>query len=111
MTCSSTAASGALFRPSNRPFGRDWPLAAAAVSLLCFFFLLGVPRQRRWGLAPLAVLLVVLVAAGVGCGGSSGGSTGVTNPGTTQGAYTIAVTVKSSTGTVLGTTIITVNVD
>jgi hypothetical protein len=109
MTCASTAASGALFKPSNRPFGRDWPLAAAAVSLFCFFFLLGIPKQRRWGFAPLAVLLVVLVAAGVGCGGGSGGSTGVTNPGTTIGAYTITVTATPSIGSATSS-VITVNV-
>jgi hypothetical protein len=111
MTCSSTAASAALFRPSNRPFGRDWPLAAAAVSLVCFFFLLAVPRQRRWGFAPLAVLLVVLVAAGVGCGGSS--SSGVSssgNPGTTTGAYGITVYATPSIGTAQPSTVVTVNV-
>ena len=101
MTCSSTAAvSRVLFRPSNRPVGPDWPLAAAAASLVCFLLLLSVPRQRRWGFAPLAVLFVVIVAAGVGCGGggTSGGGGGGGNAGTTPGSYTVTVTATPSSG-------------
>ncbi len=109
MMCSSSAASGTIFRPSNRPPTHGWPLATAAVSLICFFILLCVPRQRRWGFAPLAVLLIVVAVAGVGCGGSTSGS-GVTNPGTTVGAYTITVTATPSIGTAQTTTI-TVNVN
>ena len=66
----TTAAMSGLYpsQPSNHPFHGNWPWAAAAASIAGFFFLLlGVPAQKRWGFAPLAVLLVVIVAAGVGC--------------------------------------------
>src|SRR5579862_1646807 len=111
MSCATTAASQIVFRPSSRPSGRAWPLAGVAVSLVCLFFLLVVPKQRRWRLAPLAILFVMVAAAGVSCGGgsSSGGGGGITNPGTTLGSYTITVTATPSTGTAQMTTI-TVNV-
>ena len=102
MTCSSTAASGVAFRPTNRPANhptdRVWPLAGAAVALICSFFLLMVPTQRRWRLVPLVVLVAAFAVAGMSCGGSSG-STTTTNPGTTTGLYTITVSATPSTGT------------
>jgi subtilase family serine protease len=106
LTCASQAASRILLRPASRPMGRTWPLAGAALSLACIFFLLSVPKQRRWSYAPLA-LVVVVIAAAVACGGGSSG--GVTNPGTTTGAYTFTVTATPSGGTSAQTTI-TVNV-
>jgi subtilase family serine protease len=110
MTVASKAYHAAVFRPSNHPFGREWPLAAAGVSLIYFFFLLGVPRRRRWRFAPLAVLLVVVVAAIAGCGGGYGISiSGGSDPGTTVGAYTVTVTATPAGGTAQ-TTAITVNV-
>jgi hypothetical protein len=108
MTAASTPVKGALYRPSNPPFGRDWPLAVAAVCLACFFFILGAPRQRRWGLAALAFLLVVVAAVGTGCGGNGGGGGGG-NPGTTVGTYTVTVTATPASGAAQ-TTAITVNV-
>ncbi len=111
MSCTTTAASQIVFRPSSRPSGRAWPLAGVAVSLACLFFMLAVPRHRRLRLVPLAVLFVVIAAAGVSCGGgsSSGGGGGITNPGTTLGNYTVTVTATPQTGTAQTTTI-TVNV-
>ncbi len=110
MTVASMAYHAAVYRPSNHPFGREWPLAAAGVSLIYFFFLLGVPRRLRWRFAPLAVLLVVVVAAVAGCGGGYGISiNNGSNPGTTVGAYTVTVTATPAGGTAQ-TTPITVNV-
>jgi hypothetical protein len=111
LSCTTTAASQIVLRPSSRPSGRAWPLAGVAISLVCLFFLLAVPKQRRWKMVPLAVLFVVVAAAGVSCGGgsSSGGGGGVTNPGTTLGNYTVTVTATPSTGTAQVITI-TVNV-
>jgi len=109
MTCSSTAASEILFGPSNHPSGRNWLLAVVAVALALFFLV--VPKQRRWKLVPLAVLVAVVVTAGVSCGGggSSGGGSGGGNPGTTVGAYTVTVTATPSVGTAQSTAV-TVNV-
>jgi hypothetical protein len=107
MTVASTPVQGAMYRPSSRPFGRDWPLAAAGISLIYFFLLPGVPRRRSRGFAPLAVLLVVVVVAVAACGGSSNG--GGSNPGTTVGAYTVTVTATPAGGAAQ-TTAITVNV-
>lgn len=110
MTCSTTAASAVFFWPSDRPSSREWPMAGALVSLVCFLILLIIPRERRWRLVPLAVLLVVVAAAGISCGSSSSsGSTGPTNSGTTAGTYTINVTATPSTGSVQQTPI-TLNV-
>jgi hypothetical protein len=108
MTCATTAAAQMLPGPSNRPSGRVWPLAGVAISLAGAFFLFMVPRQRRWKLVPLAVLLAVVAAAGISCNGR-GLSGGSTNPGTTTGTYTFTVTATPSTGTAQ-TTAITVNV-
>jgi len=109
LSCTTTAASEIVFRPMTRPSGRAWPLAGVAVSLVCLFFLLAVPKQRRWRMVPLAILFVVVAAAGVSCGGSSSSGGGVTNPGTTLGNYTVTVTATPSTGTAQVITI-TVNV-
>ncbi len=119
MTCLSMAASGILVRPSIHPSGHAWPLAGVAISLASIFFLFLVPKQRRWGLVPLAVLLAVVAAAGISCsGGGYGGAGygyggyggyGTTNPGTTLGAYTYTVTATPSTGSAQ-TAKITVNV-
>lgn len=108
----TAATSGALNRPpADPPVNRNWPSAALAVSLAGFFFLLwGVPAPKRWGFAPLAVLLVVIVAAGAGC--SSGGSANTAgNPGTTPGTYTITVTATPAPGGTQAaqTTTVTVN--
>jgi hypothetical protein len=109
MTAASTPYHAALFRPSNPPYGRDWPLAAAGIFLIYFCFLLRVPRRRRCGFASLAVLLVVLVAAVAGCGGGGYGGSGGSNPGTTVGTYTVTVTATPA-GSTAQTTAITVNV-
>lgn len=111
MTCSTTATSG-LYRPSSRPGGRNWPLVGASVSVICFLILVSVPRQRRWKLVPLAVLLVVVVAAGVSCSSGGGGGTGVNTPppGTTTGNYTIAVTATPPSPATATTTTVTVDV-
>lgn len=112
MTCSTTAASAVFFRPSDRPSSREWPMAGALASLVCFLILLIIPRERRWRLVPLVVLLGVVAAAGISCSSSSGssiGSTGPTNSGTTAGTYTINVTATPSTGSVQQTPI-TLNV-
>jgi Pro-kumamolisin, activation domain/Bacterial Ig-like domain (group 3) len=111
MSCASTAASEIVFRPTTRPSGRAWSLVGVAISLVCLFILLTVPKDRRWRFAPLAILFLVVAAAGVSCGGSStsGGGGGVTNPGTTLGNYTVTVTATPSTGTAQVITI-TVNV-
>jgi large repetitive protein len=92
-----TIMQGALNRPSNRPFDRNWPLACAAVSFICFLILLSAPRPRRWGFAPLAFLLVLVAGSGLGCASSSSGSTG-TPTGTTTGAYVITVTATPTPG-------------
>ena len=62
-----------------------------------FFVLLGVPAQKRWGFAPLAVLLFVIVAAGVGCTSAGNANLGG-NSGTTRGTYTITVTATPAPG-------------
>jgi len=109
MTCASTAAAQILVAPSNHPSGPAWPLTGVAISLVSVFFLFIVPRQRRWRLVPLAVLLIVAAAAGISCSGGSGGGGGVSNSGTTTGVYTFKVTATPSTGSVQ-TTMVTVNV-
>ncbi len=94
LACTTTAAQGALYPLPIRPSVRNWPLASAAVSVVCFLILLTVPKQRRWKLLPLAILLVVVVAAGVSCGSSSSSSsTSTPGSGTTIGQYTYTVTV------------------
>jgi hypothetical protein len=110
MTCSSTAASGIVLRPSNRPLGTGWFLAGATISLACFLLLLTLQREKRWRLIPLVALLVIAGAALMSCGSSSsGGGGGQSNPGTTTGAYTFTITATPSSGTAQTTTI-TVNV-
>jgi pro-kumamolisin-like protein/Big-like domain-containing protein len=110
MTCSTTAASQVLLRPSSRPIA-GWPFASAAVFLACgSFFLLAARRLRRWGFVPLAVFLVMIGVALAGCGSSNGGGGGgQTNPGTTTGNYTFTITATPSAGTAQTTTV-TVNV-
>ena len=99
LTCFTTASTGALFRPPNRPSGRGWPWAGMAISLACFVIFLTVPRQRRWSLVPLAILIVVVAAAGISCtSGGGGGGTGITNPGTTLGTYMLTVTATPAGG-------------
>ncbi len=110
MTCSSSAASHIMIRPSSRPSGHGWPLAGAVMVLACILLLFTAVRQRRWGLVPLAVLLFVVAAAGISCnGGGYGGGGGPMNPGTTAGAYTYKVNATPSSGTAQSTTV-TVNV-
>jgi hypothetical protein len=94
----ATMAHSAMGRPPNGPLGRGWPLTAAATSLVCFFILLIVPRQRRFGFVPLAFLLVIAVAGAVSCGGSGGGGGGGGNTGTTLGTYTITVSATPAPG-------------
>ena len=95
----TTAATSALYRPpANFPFRGNGPCMVAAAFLGAFFFvLLGVPAQKRWGFAPLAVLLFVIVAAGVGCTSAGNANLGG-NSGTTRGTYTITVTATPAPG-------------
>jgi hypothetical protein len=106
MTCTTTAVSGVMVRPSGRPSGRGWPLAGMAIALAGFLFLVTARRQRRWSLIPLSVLLAVVVLAGVSCSsGGSGGGTGGGNPGTTPDTYTVTVTATPNSGTAQTTTV------
>ncbi len=115
LNIATMAATGAAFRRPPGPIGRVWPLAAAAVSMIGFFFLFAAQKQRRWGFVPLAVLLVVVAVAGVSCGGggSSGGGGGGGNPGTTTGSYMITVVATPAPGGTQGaqTAIIPVTVN
>ena len=96
-TCMTTAASGIFVRPSSKPLDRGWPLAGIGISLACFLVLLAAPKQRRWRLVPLAVLLVVIGATLASCGSGGGGGT-PGNPGTTTGTYTLTINVTPSSG-------------
>jgi len=98
LNIATTAATGATFRRPAGPIGREWPLAAAAVSMIGFIFLLAARKQRRWGFVPLALLLVVVAVAGVSCGGGSSGGGGGGNPGTTTGSYMITVVATPAPG-------------
>jgi subtilase family serine protease len=100
LNIATTAASGTAFRRPNGPAGRALPLAATAISLAGFLFLLAVQKQRRWGFVPLVALLVVVVVAGVSCGTSSGGGGGGGggNKGTTTGTYMITVVATPAPG-------------
>jgi hypothetical protein len=111
MTVASTATHALVLPqvPLSHAFRTGGPLFAFALSLVCLFVLIGWPKQRRWGLVPLALLLVALISAAAGCGGGSNSGGSTANPGTTTGAYTITVTATPSTGTAQTTTI-TVNV-
>jgi hypothetical protein len=114
LNIATTAATGAAIRRPVSPIGRAWPLVAAALSMIGFFFLLAARKQRRWGFVPLAVLLVVVAVAGVSCGSSGGGGGGGGgNPGTTTGSYTITVVATPSPGGAQGaqTAIIPVTVN
>jgi len=98
ISVATTAAASGLYRlPTNHQFHGNWPWAAAATSLAGFFFLLlGVPAQKRWGLAPLAALLFVIVATAMGCGPVNTNQAG--SSGTTKGTYTITVTATPAPG-------------
>jgi hypothetical protein len=102
MTCATTAKTQ-LFGPFTRPGGRAWPYAGVGIALAGIFFLMTIRRQRRWGLVPLAVLLVVVVGAGVSCSGKGYGGGG--NPGTTTGTYTATVTATPNSGLAQMTTV------
>ena len=97
LNVATMAATGAAFRRPAGPIGRAWPLAAAAVSMIGFVFLLAAHKKRPWGFVPLAVVLVVVAVAGVSCGSSSGGGGGG-NPGTTTGSYMITVVATPAPG-------------
>ncbi len=97
LNIATMAATGAAFRRPEGPIGREWPLAAVAVSMIGFFFLFAAQKQRRWGFVPLAILLVVVAVAGVSCGGGSGGGGGG-NPGKTTGSYMITVVATPAPG-------------
>jgi hypothetical protein len=105
MTCTTTAVSGIMVRPSGRPSGRGWPFAAMAIALAGFLFLVTARRQRRWSLIPLSVLLAVVVLAGVSCSGGGSSGTGGGNPGTTPDTYTVTVTATPNSGTAQTTTV------
>lgn len=101
LTCSTTAASQVLFRPSNRPAGKGWPLFVGLAALVSLFCLLVMPSQRRWRMVPLGALLAVITIAGIGCsssGGSINGGGVQANPGTTTGTYTVTVTTTPQGG-------------
>jgi hypothetical protein len=101
LNVATTAATGAAFRRPAGPVGRARPLAAAAVSMIGFFFFLAARKQWRWGFVPLTVLLVVIAVAGVSCGSSSGGGGGGGgggNTGTTTGNYMITVVATPAPG-------------
>jgi hypothetical protein len=107
MTCGSMAASGALFRPSNRRHGPNWLLIAEIGAALACMFLLTITSRKRRSMVTLAAVLFMVLAAVTGCGTSNNNGGG--NAGTTLGAYTVTVTATPSTGTTQ-TSAITVNV-
>ncbi|WP_263352726.1 chitobiase/beta-hexosaminidase C-terminal domain-containing protein [Acidicapsa acidisoli] len=90
LTVTTTAASSAANTIKN-PF-----LPSAGGSALAAVLFLLVPRRRRYLLAVMGFLVLVLATGLVGCGGGGGGSSGG-NSGTTAGTYTITVTGTSGT--------------
>ncbi len=106
--------SAALHSPFNE-LERRW-YAGGGVALGCVL-LLGIPGRRRaleragW-LRLFGVLLLMVAGGALGCGGGgsggSGGGGGGGNPGTTAGAYT--VTVTGTSGAIVKTATVTVNV-
>jgi hypothetical protein len=58
-------------------------------------------KQRRWGLA-LVFTIFVMLAVGVGCGGGGGGGGGGGNPGTPVGQTNpvVMITINGVTETV-----------
>jgi hypothetical protein len=58
-------------------------------------------KQRRWGLA-LVFTIFVMLAVGVGCGGGGGTPPGSGNPGTPTGmsSPTVSITINGVTETV-----------
>jgi subtilase family serine protease len=90
-----------------------WYQVGSGATLACFF-LLAVPRRRRW--TPLIVLFLSVAAfsvSGCGGGGSSSGSNGGSSGGSTTnnatpGTYTLNVTATS--GTLVHTSTVTFKV-
>ncbi len=101
LTISASAQSSAL-QPGSRPF---FPFTALAVTV-CFF---GWRKRRCWH--HWLVLAVAYAGLGLlfGCGGSSGG--GATSPTPTPTPTTSTVTVTATSGTLEGTTTITLTVN
>jgi hypothetical protein len=58
-------------------------------------------KQRRWGLA-LVFTIFVMLAVGVGCGGGGGSTPPPTNPGTPTGQTSpvVSITINGVTETV-----------
>lgn len=110
LTINTTAPSSAFVAPQVRP-GAHWHTGTIAFASV---LLLGIGAiRRRWRSALAMIFLLVVLAGGAiscgGSGGSGGGGGGNGNSGTTAGAYTITVTATS--GTVSGTTTISLTVN
>ncbi len=101
--------------PRSVPLGKTPWYAVGSGATLAGMILLTVPRRRRWG-ALLAVVLSVAAIGAVGCGGSSSSSstpTTPTNPSQTNaaaGTYSYTITAVSSTGSIVHSTMVTLNV-
>lgn len=109
MTVATIAAHSVLFRPGSRPAGPNWTwmLIGEIGALITYFFLMGIPAQKRRGFMILAMSVFVLTAVGIGCGSSSGGGS---TPGTTAGGYTVTVSATTSGSVPAQTAAIAVNV-
>jgi hypothetical protein len=82
----------------NRPNISAWRTAAASALALACLFCAGMlalgyrGKQRRWGLA-LVFTIFVMLAVGVGCGGGGGSTPPPTNPGTPTGQTSPVVSI------------------
>ncbi|HEX3472995.1 MAG TPA: Ig-like domain repeat protein, partial [Silvibacterium sp.] len=103
VTMTVTTSNSATAAVEEHWFGTAGGIAVAGLLLI------GVPvRRRRWPV--LLVLLLLGGIAGIGCGGGGSKSSSTSNP-AGAGAYAFTVTgTDATTGTIVGTTTVTVNV-
>jgi hypothetical protein len=107
LTFNTTAPSSAIPASRNRPNIPGWRTAtASALAIMCLLCVgmlaLGYRgKQRRWGVA-LVFTMFVLLAVSAGCGGGGGGSEPPPNSGTPEGQFhpVVTITINGVTQTV-----------
>ncbi len=113
LSCTTTAASTVLVRPSNRPWTPNGFFVLEVAGAITCIFMLAIAGQRRRGMVLLGMAVLAVAIVGASCGSSSGGGgTGPGNPGTAVGSYTVTVigTPSSGSGASTQTTTVTLNV-